>query len=412
MDPTPSDEALIAHVLRRTGFVAHASEVAAWSDRGVEELIEHQLSAAPVPTPQWPRPRSDDWDVYDDAVGWILDRTRAADAGLHDRMAWFWHDHFPSNHDKVRSAGAMAEQHVVLRRHALGDFRELVRDIVKGPAMLKYLDGVESYGDNPNENLARELMELFTLGHGHYSEADVRAGARALSGWFLDDAWNPYHDPGAGYRGEVTFLGHTGQLDIDDVVDIVCAHEQCPPHITAKVASHLLGTTPPADVLDGWARRFRSSGLDIGVLVGDVLRDPLFLRHRLNRVRGPLEWLSAAMVATEHTGDHVVPWSYRGLGQAPWAPPNVGGWPQHSQWAGADQVLGRLDLAVWLSDGDHDLDAADPVGDVLDRCALHEVSAATRSTLEEIASDGALGSSERHKLVLGLALSSPEFQLT
>src|ERR1700687_2170069 len=136
-------------------------------------------------------------------------------------MVWFWHGHLTSSEDKVGDWKRVYDQHLLLRRHALGNFRELLQAITVDPAMLVYLDGDGSTADAPNENYGRELMELFALGRGNYSQADVRAAAGALSGWSVDDRGRPSFDPAAGPPRPVALLGHRVN-DAASVVDAIC----------------------------------------------------------------------------------------------------------------------------------------------------------------------------------------------
>src|SRR5690606_1947830 len=141
---------------------------------------------------------------------------------LTERMTLFWHNHFTSSLQKVKWAPALLQQNQTLRKHATGSFRELLHAVLHDPSMLVYLDNVQNRKDSPNENLARELLELFTLGEGHYEEDDIKEVARALTGYRI-------HRPTMAFRfakrqhddGVKTILGHTGEYDADDVVDII-----------------------------------------------------------------------------------------------------------------------------------------------------------------------------------------------
>ena len=407
MDIIDSSRAEVAHVLRRIGFVAHPDAVDQWAG-STAELVETQIADVGVTAPDYDL--AGEWEDYELVVGWIVGRFRSRDAGLHERMTWFWHDHFATSIDKVGDVTPMYTQHRILRQHALGNFRELVRAVITDPAMLIYLDGDGSYGEAPNENLARELMELFTLGVGNYTEQDVRGGARALAGWWVDwERWQAHFEPEDAYQGEVDFLGRRGRIDVDDVVDAVCEHPACSRFVAAKLHRQFIGTEPAPDRVEHLAAVFRSSGLEIRPLVAEIVSDPSFLANRNTRLRSPIEWLSAALVASG-MDDDVGPWTYEQLGQVPWSPPNVGGWPDGARWGGADQLLRRVDLATWFASEEH-LFGADPVADVLQRCSLFEVSPQTRETLQRVAKRTSSASWEQESLLFSLALASPEFAL-
>ncbi len=183
MAPTP--HALAAHVLRRTTFGPTPELVdrfAAEGPRAAEAALDFALSAKPLAV----RPAKvtpDDWDLS--LRGWV-DNLRDPAGGVHEKMTWFWHGHFATSSEKVGSQPMLHGQQQLFRRHAMGSFRDLFRAVMKDPAMLLYLDAAGSGVDAPNENLARESMELFSIGHGNYTESDVKAGALALAGWEVD----------------------------------------------------------------------------------------------------------------------------------------------------------------------------------------------------------------------------------
>src|SRR5262249_2763518 len=219
------------------------------------------------------------------------------EAGLHEKMVWFWHSHLTSSYDKVGSWKMMWRQHQLLREHALGNFRTLVQAITVDPAMLVYLDGAESTAESPNENYGRELMELFTLGRGNYTQDDVRAAARALSGWTVDyDRERASFDPHSGNESSVLFLG-TQVTHAQDVVDVVCGHPACPRFVCGTPYRYFVGESPSPDRLTDLAELFASSGLETRPVVESILRDPVFLERRMSRPRYPVEWVTAAMGA-------------------------------------------------------------------------------------------------------------------
>lgn len=404
-NPAMADElALIAHLLRRTSFGPRPGQVEELARRGVDAAVTAVLDAPDRPA-DLPALGTDD-----DAgrlVRWWLARMRSAEAGLHEKMTWFWHGHFTSSLDKVGEPLLMARQNALLRHHALGNFRALVHDVLVDAAMLRYLDGEPSTGDAPNENLARELMELFTLGRGHYGEDDVRAGARALAGWHIDDDGNAVLDPSEAYPGEVTFLGRTGRLSAGDVADAVCDHPACAAHIADRVWRFLAGTVADADTVAHLAAVFRDAGLEVRPLVEAVVRHPSFLDLRMTRPRFPVEWFTAASLTLGDEGD---PYHLDQLGQVPFYPPNVAGWPVSPKWLSAANTLARARIATEMAWDTEVVDTADPAGAALARAGLFEVSDATRAGLAHAAAS-IEGRRERTSVLLALAVSSPEFAL-
>ena len=265
---------------------------------------------------------------------------------LVDRMAWLWHGHFVSSFDKVRPARPMVEQIRLFRRVGLGPMGPLLREVTIDGAMLLYLDGTTSTAGAPNENYGRELLELFALGVGAYTEADVQAGARALTGWRYRRAdgtvvFNRSRHDDSPQR----YLGVDGVHDVDTVVAAVTAHEAFAPFITGVVADELLGGAPE-DLRAEWAADFVAAGLDLSALVRAVLEAGLS-GTRTPRLLGPVAWLA---IAQRVTGAALAPRRrlllLRAAGQLPMVPPNVAGWPGGRAWAATATVVARANLAA------------------------------------------------------------------
>ncbi len=397
------ERALVAHLLRRTSFGPLPGQVKRLAQKGVEGALDEILAAPPLPPFGLPPTGQED----DSLAGRWLSQMGSPEAGLHEKMIWFWHGHFTSGISKVDDLRLLWNQHALLRRHALGSFRDLVQEITVDPAMLQYLDGDGSTGDAPNENYARELMELFTLGRGAYSEKDVRAAARALSGWSVDDAGRAVFDEEAAFEGRVTFLGHSGKLRARDIVDIVCTQPACASFIAGKVHRYLVGSEAPAQRRAELAAIFRSARLHLRPLVEAILRHPSFLESRMNRPRFPVEWVTAASAAAGVPSDMAL---CEAMGQVPFDPPNVAGWPPGERWLSAGVALARSALAVEAPSIEGIARAADPVLAALERCSLYEVSDPTLAALHRAAA-AIPGAEQRAAAVLGLAIASPEFAL-
>lgn len=418
----------IAHLLRRTTLGPAAGAVEARAERTYDEVLDETLTDTADRAPDREPPigyqaaklgeppaTDDEGEVYlteDDTIQWWLDRLRDPDAGLHERMVWYWHGHFTS-HIWSGEAEMMWNQHRTIRRFALGNFRDLTREILRDPLMLVYLNGDGSRGDMPNENLARELMELFTLGVGNYTEDDVKAGARALSGWYVDweDGFTARFDPDVHYSRPVTFLGTRGRFGVDEVVDAVCDHPSCATHVATRLHAHLVGAAPDPAELDRLARVFRAADLEILPLVAAIVRGPAFEASRRTKPRQPVEWLVAALSALGADGSEIDWWSLQLAGQVPFMPPNVAGWPDDERWLGGSQILGRVNRILEKSwDDAVDTDIEPTVDAVLERCNLWSVSEATRSVLDATAARQS-EYDRRLELLFALALCSPEFAL-
>jgi uncharacterized protein (DUF1800 family) len=405
--------AQIAHVLRRTTFGPHPGQVDAFADqfgdsgaRGtVDALLDGPVELLPDAAVQGKR-----FDQYEELLAWWVDRLRQPATGVHEKLVWFWHGHLTSSRDKAGET-LLWRQHHVLRRHALGSFRELMQAIAVDGAMLRFLDGDGSQGESPNENFAREVMELFCLGVGNYTEDDVKAAARAFSGWSVDgEDLVVSFDPERGYDRPVTFLGQRRQWDARSAIDAIVDHPACAPHVAGELWRFYAGTTPSAGVLDDLAKVFRDADLQIKPLVAAILRHDDFLASARSRARQPLEWLLPALAVWGST-DKVESWWCEQLGQVPFEPPNVAGWPLDDRWASAGQHLTRTGIVLDLEVGRSVIDGVPvDVGAVLEHCGVYDASESTRAAMAR-----ALAAQTEYdrglELLLTLAVSSPEFAL-
>lgn len=427
----------VAHLLRRTTFGPFPGQVAALTDLGYEQVVAEVLgqAGAPSPDPDDPDdrdPASDaatNWTgIFDapvldvpatdddaddtDLIRWWIDRMRTPGGGLHEKMVWFWHNHFTSSVDKAPTL-ALRNQHEMVRRHALGNFRDLARDMVVDAAMLLYLDANGSQGSNPNENLAREMMELFTIGRGNYTQDDVRAAAKALSGWWVDweNAEAGYAEE-AGYAGALEFLGTRGRFDSTDIVDLLCDHPACAPFIATELHHYLVGGEPDPAVISELADRFVAEDLEIAPLVAAIVESDAFASSRHSRPRFSMEWFCAASSALgvgEITPDHV--WMVETLDQLPFHPPNVAGWDLGERWLSPSLMVAKSNVVFSLLDGsEFGFDEAEPAVDALRRCGVGSVSGPTAEALDA-AYWAPFGTEEVNQLLMHLVLTSPEFGL-
>ncbi len=349
--------ASVARLHRRAGLGLAAGDMAAAAERGVDAEVARLLDPASAGIPA----AADAWDGLDlsfqkgnvgaTAVamvhGWI-NRMATTGRPLEERMAWFWHGHFVSALSKVRLPLAMATQVRLFHQAGLGSLAALVRAVTVDPAMLLYLDGTTSTGAAPNENYGRELLELFTLGRGNYTEADVHAGAVALTGWHVDRT-DPSRSAFAPRRHDDSpqpYLGVTAVHDIDSVVAAIAAQPACATFVAGKLARDILGPAVGDDVVADLAARFAASGLDIRTLVGAAI-DKLVAGVDGGPVTlAPVPWLVMALRATGATlAARPLAAGLKAAGQVPLRPPNVGGWPRGDAWYGSATVVARFNLA-------------------------------------------------------------------
>lgn len=411
-----SDEALIAHLLRRTGFGPRPGQVEALAADGYAGALEKVLQAPTLPLEAPTLPEDNGQDVL---VGWWLGRLADPDAGLHEKMVWFWHGHLTSSLDKTDTV-PMLRQYELLSDLALGNARTLLKEITVSAAMLDWLDGNGSDVAAPNENYGRELLELFALGRDldgtpNYSETDVRAAAYALSGWVVDgdrDFRVGFHTE-AGPTETVTLLGRSVK-SVDDVIDTVVNHAAFGPYIATKMYAYFHGVPPEKAVRDELAGLFVSSGWEIQPLVEAILRHPTFVAHQRTRPRFPIEWAIAANsvlgreLNEQNTND--TRYFLDTLGQLPFYPPNVAGWPISRRWLAAGATMTKAAYA-WDRSYDTEVVAVDdPVAWIVARSGIYDLSDETRAALTT-AANAVEGKRERASLLHALALASPEFSL-
>ncbi|OYO25179.1 hypothetical protein CGZ93_01610 [Enemella dayhoffiae] len=281
---------------------------------------------------------------------WWLARMVAAQHQGVERLTWFWHGHFATSFSKVRPVSLMLTQNETFRQHALGDFPTLARKLLVDPAMIHWLDGQKSTVKAPNENLAREFMELFTLGVGRYSETDIREGARALTGWVITDE-KAELQPRRQDRKPKTIFGRTGDFDTAGFADLVLARPEVADFVVGRLWFRLVGDHPMpaptrARILSAWR------GGDIAAVLGAIASDPAFRDETLSLVKSPVEWLVGVLRAV---GGQPKDWSpedltrasqaLRAMGQQPFNPPSVGGWPPDSLWLNTATAVARATLA-------------------------------------------------------------------
>lgn len=277
---------------------------------------------------------------------WWLERMVRGDDPLRDHMTIFWHGHFACSIKEVANSHEMIEQIQFLRDNALGRFEVLARGIGKTPAMLEYLDNAENVKAHPNENWARELMELFSLGDGNYTETDIKESARAFTGWTDADSRFTFrrldHD-----FGQKSFLGVTGQLDGDQCVDVILEQPACARFVAGKLLAYFEGVPPAPERVEDYARSLRESGYDIAACLRRLFDDDDFYRDEVvgARVQGPVEFL----VGTCRRLDFEVPGQMllNGadmLGQRLFWPPSVKGWEGGMSWITTSTLMNRSNV--------------------------------------------------------------------
>ncbi len=284
---------------------------------------------------------------------WWLYRMLYSPHPLREKLTLFWHNHFATSNTKVQNADYMLGQHLRLRKHALGNFARLLREMSLDPAMMVYLDANDSRKGKPNENYARELMELFSLGIGNYTEKDIREAARAFTGWTLQGnevvfTRNQHDD------GDKIVLGQKGEWKPDDIVRICLDQPSAPYFLARKLFRFLVSETvePTRELIEPLASAFRKSDYDFGALVKIVVQSNLFFSPRVYRtkIKSPIEFALGIVRGLEgRTGTTALVTVLEELGQNIFFPPSVKGWDGGTSWLNGQTLLFRQNLALALS---------------------------------------------------------------
>lgn len=289
---------------------------------------------------------------------WWLNRMLSTKRPLEEKMTLFWHSHFASAFgDKIRSTYAMWQQNETLRSNALGGFEDLTQKIVRDPTMLVWLDNANNVRGHANENLARELMELFTLGVGNYTEKDVQESARALTGNHLDrEKWAFVFNSGAHDSGQKTFLGKTGDFAAEDIVKIICEQAACPRFITRKLLDFFVYENPEPALLEEATALFRKQGLHVGKFLATLFQSQLFYssaKAQGSVVKSPVVLTVGALKSfrVPVPEKNVLIDALRLMGQDLFVPPDVNGWPGGLAWINTNMLLIRYNFANFLLNG-------------------------------------------------------------
>jgi uncharacterized protein (DUF1800 family) len=354
----PWDMKKVGHLYRRAGFGATAAELEAALKAGPDKTIESLLKggAGQEEFEQLTLSLAQSIGRSNNAAqlpAWWLYRMLYSPHPLREKLTLFWHNHFATSNAKVQNAGFMLGQYDLLYRHALGNFRSLVQEISKDPAMLVWLDTRGSKKGNPNENYARELMELFTLGVGNYTETDIRQAAKAFTGWEIK-AGKAHFTAAQHDDGDKTVLGQTGNWQGSDIVRICLEQKSAPYFIARKLYRYLISETidPTPELLEPLADQFKKSDYDFGKLVEIVLRSNLFFSAGVYRtsVKSPVEFAIGIVRALEgRIGTTALANSLQGLGQNLFNPPSVKGWDGGPTWLNGQTLLFRQNLALSLT---------------------------------------------------------------
>jgi uncharacterized protein (DUF1800 family) len=350
-----TERARIERLLWRAGFGGRPGEVDRLAKKGVPAAVEGLLRPR-GPALRGPAARIDGApldpvDAYGHEVLWWLDRAVRTQHPLVERMTFNWHDHFATSNDDVGDSKLMMAQYWTLRRGALGKFRNLARAIARDGAMQLFLSLANSEKESPNENFARELLELFTLGvNNGYTEKDVREAARALTGFTYDWETKRFgYDPERHDTGVKRVLGRVGRFTPLDVVDIAVGHRAHPAFICNKLWSYFSPRPCPPGLLRTLTRTYVRADTDVRPVLREILTNKLFYAalSEPDMIKPPFVYAAGMLRATGgRVDDDGWRWRLDQMGQVPFHPPNVSGWEGGAAWLSTSSIRARFDAAT------------------------------------------------------------------
>jgi hypothetical protein len=348
----PDDQRVrVQHLLRRAGFAPSEAEVQHVLGLSMDALVDELVNPERLPDNLDASLKT--FDMSNDPrppqlVTWWMGRMAATGQPSLEKMTLFWHGFHTSGFDKIapRQTGLMYGQNVFQRTNAFANLGAILKGISRQPAMMLYLDTQTNVKAHPNENFARELMELFSMGVGNYTEQDVREGARAFTGYSLIPRTGEYvFRAGQHDSGDKTFLGKTGKFTGDDVMDIIMQHPATPKFVARKAWSFFAYPNPDDATIAPVAKTFSDTGGDMRAVMKAILTHPSFFSGQAYRalVKSPIEYGvgSVRQLGVKANGQELAGWMQQ-MGQIPFYPPNVAGWPGGPAWMGSGAFLSRI----------------------------------------------------------------------
>ena len=395
ISPTQWDRVKAAHLLNRTGFGGPPEQIDALAQGGMDaalrQLVDGPAVAVQAQPPPWAQPRDltaireqmmdavmaapagdenarrmarqevfktqrkAQYQNLVDLGAWWLGRMRDASDPLEEKLTLFWHGHFATSAQKVRDAYLMWRQNQTFREQARGNFGVLVKAMSRDPAMIDWLDLQQSRAQHPNENFAREVMELFTLGEGHYTEKDVTEAARAFTGYRVDPRDESFHFQFAQHDNTPKqFLGRT-VYDGDQVIDVILQQPVCAEFIARKLWTFFAYENPPAPLVGALAETLRRGNYELRPVLRQMFSSQEFYSPAAiqTQIKSPVQWLVESTRALDIDLPPKLPLmgSLRQLGQTPFVPPSVKGWDGGKAWISTSTLLFRYNLAGALVSG-------------------------------------------------------------
>jgi uncharacterized protein (DUF1800 family) len=361
----------VKHLLFRAGFGPGPNELKAFQGKNENEVVEFLFSQStyrgslPITfsDPMVSRPsffkmseeekldlkKTDESNLNDLRDVWVYEMANNWKQGLHEKMTLFWHTHFAC---QCKSSNVAKSYLETLRKHALGNFKDLALAVAKEPAMIRFLNNQQNQKNSPNENFARELLELFTMGEGNYSEEDIKESARAFTGWSSNLEGEFVFRPRMHDYGEKKFMGKKGRFDGTDIIKLITRKKQTAYFIASKVYQFFVNDQKDEDRIKGMADVLYNSRYDIKAMMRYLFKSEWFYeeRHFGQKTKSPIELLVhlIKLFDFDFTHDRALHFLQRALGQILFNPPNVAGWPSGAGWINNATIMLRLNLPAFI----------------------------------------------------------------
>ena len=417
-----SDDWKVPHLLRRAGFGGSPSELASFENLGVAGAIDNLLNYESIDNSSLPAnpditlalTKTPPPGEFVNLVWWWVDRMINTPRPLEEKMTLFWHNHFATAIYKVRSPYLMFKQNQLLRGRGMGNFRDLLMGVTEDPAMLIWLDGARSRKSAPNENYGREVMEVFTMGVGNYTEDDVKAAARAFTGYAVDKSGNTFFNPNNHDNGTKTFLGQTGNFGPEDIVNILASHPATAQSIARKLFTYFAYENPSDDTVNRIADTFTRTDGDIKSVVEEVLSSDEFWSPQayLGLVKSPVDYLISSL---RSLGAKVRPVAavatLNNMGQLLFDPPSVFGWPDGAAWINTSTMLDRYNFPLLLRNPDNAMIALEDSLDTATRILFPEGLPSDVLQVIQQSNDSLTATAEKVRNLIRLTMSTPFYNL-
>jgi uncharacterized protein (DUF1800 family) len=354
----PFDHRRLCHLLRRAALGVSSQRLRAYANQSPSQVVDSLTAYDPTDDHPYAELLAGLGGalspIYNpaDAQKWWLMRMLDTPRPLQERIALFWHNHFATSTGKVRQSALVSRQIDLFRRLGLANFRDLLLAVTKDAAMLLWLDGSKNKAGRPNENYAREVMELFTLGIGNYTEKDVQELARAFTGFQVLDETVEFV-PVAFDNGSKTVLGTTANLNVESAIDILLKQPAASRHIARKLLKEFIGPEPATEYVEHYAARLLHHKWELKPVIKEILTSRLFFSDYAwrSKIKSPCEVVVGSILALDATRDAgAAQAAMNDMGQALLAPPSVKGWDGGEIWINANTILHRYNFALDLLD--------------------------------------------------------------